>query len=152
MSAKKRTTGGDRLRQRAHRKSSSTKPSAVSRGKGKPAPPATPVVRGAIWIEIGQEPALTEAGADLLAQIDAQQSLSEAARRLRYSYRRAWLLVDEMNRRWSSPLVHTAVGGKHGGGTTLTPMGHHVLKVYRDLQIRLEHLLDADIDPFKPYP
>lgn len=151
MAAKKRPTGGDRLRQRAHRQSSPKQATAKTR-KGKAAPSATPVLRGAIWIEIGQEPALTEAGADLLAQIDAQQSLSEAARRLRYSYRRAWLLVDEMNRRWPSPLVHTAVGGKHGGGTTLTPMGHHVLKVYRDLQIRLEHLLDADIDPFKPYP
>lgn len=147
MPPRKTPTGGDRIRRRVHRKSRSTKAKATA---GKSA--GTPVVRGAIWIEIGHEPALTESGADLLEQIDARQSLSEAARRLRYSYRRAWLLVDEMNRRWPGPLVHTAIGGKHGGGTTLTPLGHHVLKVYRDLQLQMEHLLDAQSDPFSPYP
>lgn len=147
MASGKSPTGGDRIRRRVHRKSP---PKAAKPSTGKS--PGTPVVRGAIWIEIGQEPALTEAGADLLEQIDARQSLSEAARRLRYSYRRAWLLVDAMNRRWPQPLVQTAIGGKHGGGTILTPLGHHVLKVYREIQIQLEHLLDAQTDPFSPYP
>ena len=61
---------------------------------------------------------MTEAGADLLEQIEATGSLSEAARRLRFSYRRAWMLLDAMNRRWPRPLVTTAVGGKRGGGAS----------------------------------
>jgi molybdate transport system regulatory protein len=84
---------------------------------------------------------MTDAGADLLDQIDACGSLSEAARRLRFSYRRAWMLVDAMNRRWPAPLVLTATGGRRGGGTRLTDYGRIVLGVYREVQLQVEHLL-----------
>ena len=115
----------------------------------KPKPKASAIVlRGKLWIDAGGLPAMTEAGADLLEQIEACRSLSEAARRLRFSYRRAWMLVDAMNRRWPEPLVTTAVGGKRGGGTQLTEYGLVVLRSYRDLQIQLEHLLDRASGPF----
>lgn len=110
------------------------------------------LVRGQIWIEAGGKPALTEHGADLLDQIEVCGSLSEAARRLHFSYRRAWMLLDAMNRRWPSPLVITATGGKQGGGAKLTDLGRHVLRVFRDLQLQLEHLLDTAGDPFEPMP
>jgi molybdate transport system regulatory protein len=93
-----------------------------------------------------------EAGADLLDQIEACGSLSESARRLRFAYRRAWLLVDGMNKRWPKPLVSKVTGGHHGGGTRLTEFGRHVLSVYRDLQLRLEHVLSEAGDPFHPAP
>jgi molybdate transport system regulatory protein len=109
------------------------------------------LLRGQVWVEAGGKPCITEAGADLLEQIDACGSLSEAARRLRFSYRRAWMLLDGMNRRWPRPVVSTATGGRRGGGATLTPFGQHVLRTYRDLQLRLEHLLGAAGDPFEPY-
>jgi molybdate transport system regulatory protein len=94
-----------------------------------------------VWVEVGGAIALTEAGADLLEQIAACGSLSEAARRLRFSYRRAWMLVDAMNKRWAGELVTTAVGGKHGGGTHVTELGERVLRSYRDAQIQVEHAL-----------
>ncbi len=100
------------------------------------------VLRGRIWVEVADAPTITEAGADLLEQIDALGSLSEAARRLRFSYRRAWLLLDGMNRQWPTPLVITSTGGRHGGGAWLTEPGRAVLRAFRDLQLRLEHLLD----------
>ena len=78
--------------------------------KAKRKPKAT--LRGRVWVEIDGAAAMTEAGADLLEQIAACGSLSEAARRLRFSYRRAWLLVDAMNSCWPSPLLTTATGGK----------------------------------------
>ena len=106
------------------------------------------ILRGRLWIEI-EGPALTEAGADLLEQIDAFGSLSEAARRLRFSYRRAWLMLDSMNRHWPKPLVITAIGGKRGGGARLTPLGRAVLAAYRDLQLQLETLLDHATEPFE---
>lgn len=101
-------------------------------------------LRGRLWVEISGKAAFTEAGADLLEQIAACGSLSEAARRLRYSYRRAWMLIDAMNRRWPRPLVQTATGGKRGGGTKVTDLGREVLSAYRDLQVQLEHLLDLE--------
>jgi len=106
-------------------------------------------LRGRVWIDIRNVAAITEPGADLLEQIDATGSLSEAARRLRFSYRRAWLLLDAMNRRWPGPLVTTAVGGRRGGGAKLTPRGRAVLSAYRDLQIQLETLLDHATESFR---
>jgi molybdate transport system regulatory protein len=113
--------------------------------------PQKRILRGKVWVEVGGLPAMTDTSADLLEQISICGSLSEAARRLHYSYRRAWMLLDAMNRRWPSPLVKTAIGGKRGGGATITPLGEHVLKSYRDLQLQVEHLLDAAGDPFEPF-
>ena len=92
---------------------------------------------------------MSEAGADLLEQIVISGSLSEAARRLGFSYRRAWMLVDAMNKRWGSPIVTTATGGKRGGGTKITERGQIVLRSFRELQLRLEHLLDEERQAFE---
>jgi molybdate transport system regulatory protein len=109
------------------------------------------MLRAKVWVDSDGQPAMTEAGADLLEQISICGSLSEAARRLRFSYRRAWMLLDAMNRRWPQPLVKTAIGGKRGGGATVTPLGENVLKSYRDLQLQVEHLLDSAGDPFSSF-
>jgi molybdate transport system regulatory protein len=101
-----------------------------------------------IWVEIDGKPALTDAGADLLEQLAVCGSVSEAARRLHFSYRRAWMLVDAMNKRWPAPLVTKSIGGDRGGGTKFTPTGASVLRSYRDLQHQLEHFLDRATTEF----
>ena len=106
-------------------------------------------LRGRVWVEVGGAAALTEPGADLLEQIAACGSLSEAARRLRYSYRRAWMLLDAMNKQWEKPLITTAVGGKRGGGAKLTEHGSRVLRSFRDLQIHVEAAIDQQIAVFR---
>ena len=70
--------------------------------------------------------------ADLLEAIDAHGSISAAGRALGMSYRRTWLLVDEMNRCWRERLVATDRGG--GGGARLTEIGRDVLGAYRALE------------------
>lgn len=55
---------------------------------------------------------------------------------MRMSYKRAWQLVDEMNRLFRKPLVSTAAGGAQGGGAALTANGAQVLESYRALQQR----------------
>jgi molybdate transport system regulatory protein len=99
-------------------------------------------LRGRVSVEIDGLPAITDAGADLLEQISVCGSLSEAARRLHFSYRRAWMLLEAMNRRWPRVLVKTATGGHRGGGAKITEFGQQVLRAYRDLQLQLEHMLD----------
>src|SRR5262245_34523943 len=110
----------------------------MSRRMPKPRKKIAPALRGKVWVDLGGTAALTEAGADLLEQIQACGSLSEAARRLRFAYRRAWLLVDNMNNAWPEPLVKTATGGHRGGGAQLTEFGQHVLRCYRDVQFHVE--------------
>ena len=107
------------------------------------------VLRARVWVERDGVVALTDAGADLLEQIAAKGSLSEAARSLHFSYRRAWMLLDAMNKRWDQPLVVTAVGGKRGGGARLTEFGSRVLRSFRDLQIHIEAAIDQESEGFR---
>lgn len=72
--------------------------------------------------------------ADLLDAVAECGSISAAGRRLGYSYRRTWLLIDTMNRCWREPLVATAHGGAHGGGARLTPLGERVVATYRRIE------------------
>jgi molybdate transport system regulatory protein len=72
--------------------------------------------------------------ADLLEAIAQEGSISGAARSMKMSYRRAWLLVDVMNRCFNEPLVHSAAGGSHGGGAQLTKTGTAVLAQFRKME------------------
>jgi len=67
----------------------------------------------------------------LLEAISQTGSISAAGRKLGMSYRRAWLLVDALNRTFGHPVITTATGGKEGGGTSLTPLGIEVIRRYR---------------------
>lgn len=86
----------------------------------------------------GDEIAMGPGKADLLDAIRAHGSISAAGRAMDMSYRRAWLLVDTMNRCWKEALVATAPGVAHGGGARLTAFGETVLGHYRALQARLD--------------
>ena len=108
-----------------------------------------PQLKAKIWVEIDGKKALTDDGADLLEQIEATGSLSKAARQLRFSYRRAWMLLDAMNHRWELPLVSTAIGGEGGGGAKLTDLGQRVLRSFRDVQIQIEATLDSETNGFR---
>ncbi|MNQ08743.1 Molybdenum-pterin-binding protein MopA [compost metagenome] len=86
-----------------------------------------------IRLHCGADIAIGPGKADLLEAIRQTGSISAAARSLGMSYRRAWLLVETMNRCFKEPLVTTLAGGRHGGGTQLTETGAHVLRRYREL-------------------
>jgi molybdate transport system regulatory protein len=70
----------------------------------------------------------------LLEAIQATGSISAAARRLGMSYRRAWLLVDQINQALHQPAVTAAIGGRQGGGAALTASGKRVIELYRSIE------------------
>jgi molybdate transport system regulatory protein len=72
----------------------------------------------------------------LLEAIAKSGSISAAARTLDMSYRRAWLLVEEINVALREPAVTAATGGQHGGGAMLTPMGEQIVELYRAIEGR----------------
>lgn len=88
-------------------------------------------------IYCGNEIAMGPGKADLLEAIDREGSISGAGRAMGMSYRRAWLLVDAMNRCWDPPLVEAVAGGSHERGARLTEAGRRVLDRYRALQALL---------------
>ena len=70
----------------------------------------------------------------LLEAVDEHGSISAAARSIEMSYRRAWMLLDELNRSLTRPAIETAQGGQRGGGARLTPTGEAVIRHYREAE------------------
>ena len=50
------------------------------------------------------------------------------------SYKRAWDLVDEINRICRQAAVERQTGGKNGGGAVLTPFGISLVARYRKIE------------------
>ena len=107
--------------------------------------------RGAtkLRVMLGEEIAIGPGKAELLEAIAATGSISAAARGLGMSYRRAWVLVDTMNRCFREPLVASSPGGSGGGGAALTPFGRTVVGRYRSMLVRVDRTLDRELDAFE---
>ena len=82
---------------------------------------------------------------NLLEEIGRSGSISAAGRALGMSYRRAWLLVDELNRLFARPVVTTQLGGSHGGGASLTPLGQDLVAAFRQLEQEAAALADRHL-------
>lgn len=91
----------------------------------------------------GEGYALGPGKADLLESIAREGSISAAGRALGMSYRRAWVLVDEMNRCFADRLVDTAPGGGKQGGARLTETGRVMLAAYRELETQAAGLANS---------
>jgi len=91
----------------------------------------------------GERVAIGPGKVSLLEAIAETGSISAAARCYGMSYRRAWLLVDEMNRALRAPAVVTAVGGTSGGGAQLTAVGLEIVRRYRHIEA-LAHAATTD--------
>jgi molybdate transport system regulatory protein len=70
----------------------------------------------------------------LLENIHACGSISAAGRAMDMSYKRAWDLVDELNRICGQAAVERQTGGKNGGGAILTPFGLSLVARYRKIE------------------
>lgn len=96
--------------------------------------PGPPRLDLKIRLYAGEEIAMGPGKADLLDAIGREGSISGGGRALGMSYRRAWLLVDTMNRCFAEAVVETHPGSSKGGGAKVTPFGAKVLADYRALQ------------------
>ncbi|MCX8996349.1 winged helix-turn-helix domain-containing protein [Rhizobiaceae bacterium BDR2-2] len=84
--------------------------------------------------------------ADLLELVERHGSISAAGAAMDMSYRRAWMLVDEINRMFREPSVVTRHGGKAGGGAELTPFGQELLARYRRMEQATRSTIESDLD------
>ena len=91
------------------------------------------------------EQALGPGKVRLLELIGETGSISAAGRAMKMSYRRAWMLVDELNRMFRDPLVEARPGGANGGGARLTEAGTDVARRYRAIESNVEASSSAHI-------
>ena len=89
---------------------------------------------------------LSHGKAELMELIRETGSIRQAAQRMDMSYRRGWLLTDELNHMFRAPVVETKHGGKSGGGAGLTEFGETLLKRFRDMEKRTAKALKADLE------
>ena len=84
--------------------------------------------------------------ARLLEQVVAHGSIRAAAAAMGMSYRKAWLLIREMQETFNGAVVTSAIGGSSGGGTRLTELGSTLLKTYRRIETRAARAAEAELD------
>ena len=85
----------------------------------------------------------------LLEAIRETGSITAAAQSMQMSYRRAWLLVDELNKLLSEPVVTTAVGGSMGGGTIVTPVGEKTIALYHSIESHTQAAARNEFQAFR---
>ena len=104
-----------------------------------------PRVQFRLRISKGDDIAIGPGKIDLLEAIARTGSITAAAKALGMSYRRAWLLVDTMNRCFEAPVVEAEAGGRRGGGTRLTPLGQELVRRYRALEAKARKATAGDL-------
>ncbi|MCC6171847.1 MAG: LysR family transcriptional regulator [Gammaproteobacteria bacterium] len=97
-----------------------------------------------IRIDFTAGPSIGPGKIALLERIEACGSLSQAARELGLSYRRGWLLLDDLNRAFDAPVVVTSTGGAHGGGARLTDLGQALIECYRRAEAAAEAIAQRE--------
>lgn len=117
-------------------------------GMSDPAQPV-PDTRLQLRILFGEGAMLGPGKARLLEAIRDTGSISAAGRAMEMSYKRAWMLVEEMNAAFQDPLVDSTRGGPGGGGARVTEAGLRVLSLYRSVQTTAALAASEDIAALK---
>jgi molybdate transport system regulatory protein len=102
------------------------------------------MARLSIRIDLSPDNRIGPGKVRLLETIAEQGSISAAGRALGMSYRRAWMLIEQMNTGFGQPVVEAQIGGRAGGGARLSPLGTDLVAQYR----AIERAADRAAAPF----
>lgn len=100
-------------------------------------------IRARLWLDVAGETYLAPGRVTLLERIGEYGSITKAAKSMKMSYRHAWLLVDDMNKKAPSPLLIRKTGGKGGGGTKLSAEGKKAVNHFNRLRDELASFVEG---------
>ncbi len=106
-------------------------------------------IKSRIWIESDSNVLLGEGRVKLLKAIEETGSLSKAAKSLNLSYKKAWHLIDSVNKSAKKPVTINSIGGKGGGGAELTDYGKSLITAFDDINKNCWDFLDQQLDKIK---
>ena len=106
-------------------------------------------IKSRIWIEADNKILLGEGRVSLLKAIDETGSLSKAAKSIGMSYKKAWSLIDAVNKRAEKPVTTSSIGGKGGGGAVLTAYGKSLVIAFENINKNCWTFLDQEISKIK---
>lgn len=101
------------------------------------------------WIDIDGERFFGPGRAELLQLIIETGSISNAAKSMGMSYKKAWAMVEGLNAQAKEPYVIAYKGGQKGGGTEVTPRGRAMLSAYQKLNNKIRSIADKNIEILK---
>ncbi|OEK08179.1 molybdenum transporter [Flavivirga aquatica] len=106
-------------------------------------------IKSRIWIESENNVLLGEGRVHLLKAIQETGSLSKAAKSLNISYKKAWQLLDSVNKSAKKPVTINNIGGKGGGGAELTDYGKSLVMAFDDINKNCWAFLDQQLEKIK---
>lgn len=102
-------------------------------------------IKSRIWIEADNHVLLGEGRVQLLKAIQETGSLTKAAKNLKMSYKKAWGLIDSVNKSSKKPVTINSIGGKGGGGAELTTYGKALIKTFDEINQNCWAFLDEQL-------
>jgi molybdate transport system regulatory protein len=102
-------------------------------------------IKSRIWIESENNVLLGEGRVHLLKAIQETGSLSKAAKSLNISYKKAWQLLDSVNKSAKKPVTINSIGGKGGGGAELTEYGKSLVEAFDEINRNCWKFLDNEL-------
>ncbi len=106
-------------------------------------------IKSRIWIEANNNVLLGEGRVQLLKAIQNTGSLSKAAKSLNLSYKKAWQLLDSINKSAKKPVTINSIGGKGGGGAQITEYGILLIGVFDEINKNCWSFLDEQLEKIK---
>lgn len=101
-------------------------------------------VNGSLWIECNGERFFGPGPMELLERIIESGSISQAAKGMNMSYKKAWELINRLNAGAVTPLVVTSPGGKDGGGSVVSDEARELIKAYRNMREAFSRFLQKE--------
>ena len=137
------------MAQRVRKGSPKAKRAAKKKSGSKEGRRGLPDARLLVRIKFSPDIYLGPGKVELLERIGQTGSISAAAREMEMSYRRAWLLVDELARMFKREVVTRATGGQNGGGAVLTDFGRALIGAFRRIEARTRAAVNEELAPFE---
>ena len=103
-------------------------------------------IKSRIWIEKDGDIFLGYGRIELLKKVHETKSINAAAKALNMSYKKAWRLMNTMNELAKEPLIIKNIGGKDGGGTTLTEYGKTIISHFETINQNCMDFLDKEFE------
>ena len=99
-------------------------------------------IRSKLWIVVDEKPVFGRGRKFLLEAIDKHGSIGQAAKSINISYRKAWGYIRTVEQRLGFTLIDRRIGGRNGGGATLTENARKFLTKYEALEKGVREIVD----------